>query len=55
MSTLSSNGLDNSVEALLGPGFRPQLPSQPLQTYDLSFIDSSTTNQFHVSANNMEE
>lgn len=38
---LNNSGLmeNGDVEALLGPGFRPQLPSQPLQQIDLSFVD----------------
>lgn len=52
---LSNNSLDNSVEALLGPGFHPQLPSQPLQTYDLSFIDSAAASQFRVGEDDMDE
>uniref|UniRef100_A0A158R3S0 Signal transducer and activator of transcription n=1 Tax=Syphacia muris TaxID=451379 RepID=A0A158R3S0_9BILA len=55
ISLLSNNNFDNSVEALLGPGFHPQLPTQPLQTCDLSFIDSAAESQFHVGADDMEE
>lgn len=37
----SNSQLDSAnVESLLGAGFRPQLPSQPLQQVDLSFIDA---------------
>ncbi|CAD5219374.1 unnamed protein product [Bursaphelenchus okinawaensis] len=36
----SSQMESTNVESLLGAGFRPQLPSQPLQQIDLSFIDS---------------
>ncbi|VDP20993.1 unnamed protein product [Heligmosomoides polygyrus] len=49
---LSSSGLDGcsgqgDVESLLGPGFRPQLPSQPLQHIDLSFADSYSNPSFY--------
>ncbi|PIO71218.1 hypothetical protein TELCIR_06884 [Teladorsagia circumcincta] len=51
-SMLSSSGLDScsgqgDVESLLGPGFRPQLPSQPLQHIDLSFVDSYNNPAFY--------
>ncbi|EYB92848.1 hypothetical protein Y032_0189g1188 [Ancylostoma ceylanicum] len=51
-SMLSSSGLDGcnnqgDVESLLGPGFRPQLPSQPLQHVDLSFVDSYNNPAFY--------
>ncbi|VDL78543.1 unnamed protein product, partial [Nippostrongylus brasiliensis] len=51
-SMLSSSGLDGcsnqgDVESLLGPGFRPQLPSQPLQHIDLSFVDSYSNTTFY--------
>ncbi|GMR46243.1 hypothetical protein PMAYCL1PPCAC_16438, partial [Pristionchus mayeri] len=41
VSMLNNSGLmeNGDVEALLGPGFRPQLPQQPLQQIDLSFVD----------------
>lgn len=39
-----NNGVD--VESLLGPGFRPQLPQEPLQQVDLSFGDPFS-NQFN--------
>ncbi|KAJ1370364.1 Protein STABILIZED1 [Parelaphostrongylus tenuis] len=50
-SMLSSSGLDScsghgDVESLLGPGFRPQLLSQPLQHIDLSFVDSYDNSTF---------
>ncbi|VIO87448.1 Uncharacterized protein BM_BM6729 [Brugia malayi] len=38
ISVLSSS-FESDVEALLGPGFYAQLPSQPLQLVDISFID----------------
>ncbi|VDK61295.1 unnamed protein product [Cylicostephanus goldi] len=49
---LSSSALDGcanqgDVESLLGPGFRPQLPSQPLQQVDLSFVDSYSNPAFY--------
>lgn len=37
---------DVDVETLLGPGFRPQLPQEPLQQVDLSFGDPFQQ-QFH--------
>uniref|UniRef100_A0A158PBV6 SH2 domain-containing protein n=1 Tax=Angiostrongylus cantonensis TaxID=6313 RepID=A0A158PBV6_ANGCA len=51
VSMLSSSGLDScsghgDVESLLGPGFRPQLLSQPLQHIDLSFVDSYSNPAF---------
>ncbi|VDM80672.1 unnamed protein product [Strongylus vulgaris] len=51
-SMLSSSALDGcssqgDVESLLGPGFRPQLPSQPLQQVDLSFVDSYNNPAFY--------
>ncbi|VDM47084.1 unnamed protein product [Toxocara canis] len=54
VTLLSHNTLDNNVESLLGPGFRPQLPSQPLQQIDLSFIDGAA-NPFHFSGYQMDE
>lgn len=54
MTMLSQNMLDNNVESLLGPGFRPQLPSQPLQPIDLSFIDGAT-NPYHFSEYHVDE
>lgn len=37
VSVLSSS-FENDVEALLGPGFLLQLPNQPLQLVDISFV-----------------
>uniref|UniRef100_A0A915B8H5 Signal transducer and activator of transcription n=3 Tax=Parascaris univalens TaxID=6257 RepID=A0A915B8H5_PARUN len=54
MTMLSQNMLDNNVESLLGPGFRPQLPSQPLQPIDLSFIDGAA-NPYHFSEYHIDE
>uniref|UniRef100_A0A7E4VN95 Signal transducer and activator of transcription n=1 Tax=Panagrellus redivivus TaxID=6233 RepID=A0A7E4VN95_PANRE len=50
VSMLSQSQLDSSnVESLLGAGFRPQLPSQPLQQVDLSFIDHTFSNPYNLS------
>lgn len=47
---LSQSQLDSTnVESLLGAGFRPQLPSQPLQQVDLSFIDHTFANPYNMS------
>ncbi|CAI4231884.1 unnamed protein product [Auanema sp. JU1783] len=40
LSSSALDGVPGDVESLLGPGFRPQLPNQPLQHIDLSFADS---------------
>lgn len=46
---LSQNQLDSAnVESLLGAGFRPQLPSQPLQQVDLSFIDNAFAHPYNL-------
>uniref|UniRef100_A0A1I7WYY3 Signal peptide protein n=1 Tax=Heterorhabditis bacteriophora TaxID=37862 RepID=A0A1I7WYY3_HETBA len=50
-SMLSASGLDGvggDVESLLGPGFRPQLPSHPLQHIDLSFVDTYSNPNFYL-------
>ncbi|KAI6206957.1 hypothetical protein M3Y94_00974400 [Aphelenchoides besseyi] len=45
VNPMSQGQLDTAnVESLLGAGFRPQLPSQPLQQVDLSFIDHNFHN-----------
>uniref|UniRef100_A0A914Y297 Signal transducer and activator of transcription n=1 Tax=Panagrolaimus superbus TaxID=310955 RepID=A0A914Y297_9BILA len=50
VSMLSQSQLDSTnVESLLGAGFRPQLPSQPLQQVDLSFIDHTFANPYNMS------
>lgn len=48
---LSSQGqLETAnVDSLLGSGFRPQLPNQPLQHVDLSFIDPTFGNPYNLS------
>ena len=49
---LSQSQLEvTNVESLLGAGFRPQLPPQPLQQVDLSFIDQSFVN-YNLSGSN---
>uniref|UniRef100_A0A1I8A4R3 Signal transducer and activator of transcription n=1 Tax=Steinernema glaseri TaxID=37863 RepID=A0A1I8A4R3_9BILA len=41
VTMLSQSQIESTnVESLLGAGFRPQLPREPLQQIDLSFIDS---------------
>ncbi|KAK0399041.1 hypothetical protein QR680_002880 [Steinernema hermaphroditum] len=41
VTMLSQSQIESTnVETLLGAGFRPQLPREPLQQIDLSFIDS---------------
>uniref|UniRef100_A0A0M3KAQ6 Signal transducer and transcription activator (inferred by orthology to a D. melanogaster protein) n=1 Tax=Anisakis simplex TaxID=6269 RepID=A0A0M3KAQ6_ANISI len=54
VTMLSQNIVENNVESLLGPGFHPQLPSQPLQQIDLSFIDGAS-NPFHFTSNDTDE
>ncbi|KAL3982794.1 Signal transducer and activator of transcription 1 [Acanthocheilonema viteae] len=53
VSVLSSS-FENDVEALLGPGFHPQLPNQPLQLVDISFIDGCSSS-LNKSGDSMEE
>ncbi|VDM94910.1 unnamed protein product [Thelazia callipaeda] len=45
---------DNDIEALLGPGFYPQFPNQPLQLVDLSHVHDSSCVQKN-SSDSMEE
>uniref|UniRef100_A0A915DDR3 Signal transducer and activator of transcription n=1 Tax=Ditylenchus dipsaci TaxID=166011 RepID=A0A915DDR3_9BILA len=50
VNMLSQSQLENaSVESLLGTGFRPQLPDQPLQQVDLSFIDPNFAHSYNIS------
>lgn len=49
-----SSSFENDVEALLGPGFHPQLPNQPLQLVDISFIDGCSSS-LNKSGDSMEE
>ncbi|KAI1708376.1 STAT protein, DNA binding domain-containing protein [Ditylenchus destructor] len=53
VNMLSQSQLESSecVESLLGSGFRPQLPDQPLQQVDLSFIDPSFAHTYNTMAN----
>ncbi|VDK71707.1 unnamed protein product [Onchocerca ochengi] len=53
VSVLSSS-FESDVEALLGPGFHPQLPNQPLQLVDISFIYGCNNSQ-NKCGHNMEE
>lgn len=52
VSLLTCN-VNNDAQALLGPNFRPELPSQPLQPVDLTFIDSLSA--LHANNFSMEE
>ncbi|CEF71220.1 SH2 domain and p53-like transcription factor, DNA-binding domain and EF-hand domain pair and STAT transcription factor, DNA-binding, subdomain and STAT transcription factor, all-alpha domain and STAT transcription factor, DNA-binding domain and STAT transcription factor, coiled coil domain-containing protein [Strongyloides ratti] len=53
VTMMSQNQLDSyNIESLLGKGFHPQLPTQPLQTADLSFLGNNFTtnpnNQYQI-------
>uniref|UniRef100_A0A0K0E9H8 Signal transducer and activator of transcription n=1 Tax=Strongyloides stercoralis TaxID=6248 RepID=A0A0K0E9H8_STRER len=42
VTMMNQNQIDNyNIESLLGTGFHPQLPTQPLQTADLSFLGNN--------------
>uniref|UniRef100_A0A0R3RLI8 SH2 domain-containing protein n=1 Tax=Elaeophora elaphi TaxID=1147741 RepID=A0A0R3RLI8_9BILA len=52
--SMLSSSFENDVEALLGPGFDPQLPNQPLKVVDISFIDGCSSS-LSKSGDGMEE
>lgn len=49
-----SSSFENDVEALLGPGFHPRLPNQPLQLVEISFTDGYSSS-LSKSGDGMEE
>ncbi|VDK77771.1 unnamed protein product [Litomosoides sigmodontis] len=53
MSMLSGS-FENDVEALLGPGFHPRLPSQPLEHVEISFTEGYS-NSLSKSGDGMEK